>query len=183
MNANNFSIDALLKMVHSPIHNYIVPGLTSWLIGAPSPQGTVRLFHMSREQQEGIAPHSHRFDFQCWVLSGRVRNRLWTRDHYARLSDHDTYKCTRMIYLGEPGRYRFEPLDDWTYTYADSTYAAGDCYSMEHDEIHSIHFSRGARVLFLEGPQLTDTSIVLEPVTEHGGHVPTAAVLPWMFLR
>ena len=65
MNAENFSIEALLRMKHSPVRNYAIPGLTSSLIGSPSPNGTVRIFECSREHQEPIIPHSHRFSFQC----------------------------------------------------------------------------------------------------------------------
>ena len=28
------NLDQIKAMAHSPLHNYIVPGLTSWVIGA-----------------------------------------------------------------------------------------------------------------------------------------------------
>ena len=37
-------IDLLKKMRHSPVRNYAVPGLTSWLVGEPGPNGCVRNF-------------------------------------------------------------------------------------------------------------------------------------------
>lgn len=50
MNAKDFNVEMLLAMRHSPRHNYVVPGLTSWLIGQPAPTGTVRLFESHRKQ-------------------------------------------------------------------------------------------------------------------------------------
>lgn len=49
-------------------------------------------------------------------------------------------------------------------------------------EVHSIHFSRGAQVLFFEGPTVADTSIILEPNVD-GETIPTFRVEPWMFKR
>jgi hypothetical protein len=91
VNAEDFSIPALRAMAHSPVRNYAIPGLTSWLIGQPSPKGTMRLFESSRQHQEAITPHSHRFDFQCWVLEGFVVNRVWTRAHNTDTKAADLY--------------------------------------------------------------------------------------------
>jgi len=35
---------------------------------------------------------------------------------------------------------------------------------MKADQMHSIDFSKGAKVLFFEGPRLSDTSEIIEPV-------------------
>src|SRR5688572_7069582 len=102
MKAENFDVAALLKMAHSPIRNYAIPGLTSSLIGAPSPAGTVRLFQNSRDHQEPIVPHSHRFDFMCWVLAGAVRNRVWRRA-MSYDKNADFYRSSRLIYGGKAG--------------------------------------------------------------------------------
>ncbi len=73
-------IDFIKNMMHSPIHNYIVPGLTSWLIGNPSEFGKVRVFTCERNHKEAIVPHSHRYDFQCYVANGNVTNHIWYDD-------------------------------------------------------------------------------------------------------
>jgi len=181
MNAENFSIKQLLAMAHSPVRNYVVPGLTSWLIGQPSEHGTVRLFQSEREHQESMTPHSHRFDFQCWVLEGSVRNRLWTTGWYDERNT-DQYRRSVLHYEGAMGKYRSEPLDVKGWAYEEKTFGAGECYSMKAHEIHSIYFSRGCRVLFFEGPTVNGHSQVLEPWV-NGEVIPTMEVKPWMFQR
>lgn len=180
MNAEGFDVDALLKMAHSPVRNYVLPGLTSSLIGAPSTAGTVRLFECEREHQESITPHSHRFDFQCWVLRGVVRNRVW-RKAYSR-ANADLYRCTTLRYRGSMGDYERVAHEDGLWQAYESVYAKGQCYAMTHDEIHSIFFSRGAIVLFFEGEVRTSMSVALEPLVD-GEIVPTLEVKPWMFKR
>jgi hypothetical protein len=179
MNAANFRIDMLLKMAHSPLQNYIVPGLKSSLIGMPSQHGAVRLFDCQRDQQEGVAPHSHRFDFQCWVLAGQVTNRVW---HPSYGSKGDLYRMTSLVYDNQPGEYVTGVSETKRWVYEDTTYGEGECYSMSHKEIHSIRFSRGTKVLFFEGPQLRNTSEVLEPVVD-GEVVPIFKTEPWMFRK
>lgn len=181
MNAENFDVAALLKMAHSPVRNYVVPGLTSSLIGAPSAAGTVRLFECEREHQEAITPHSHRFNFQCWVLRGWVRNRVW-KQTYPHDAGADKFESTTLVYEGDIGKYRMEPGEVNGWRYRDCTYAEGECYAMESEQVHSIYFSRDAVVLFFEGPKVTDRSVILQPFT--GGEViPTMEVKPWMFKR
>jgi hypothetical protein len=181
MNAENFSVEALVGMAHSPVRNYAIPGLTSWLIGAPSPKGTVRLFVSEREHEEPITPHSHRFDFQCWVLDGSVTNRLWLPT-YQTDRHGDKYQASTLHYDGDMGKYRVEPGEINCWRSSDKQYHEGECYSMTAKEVHSIFFSRGARVLFFEGPTIADTSTIIQPVS--GGEViPTFEVKPWMFQR
>jgi hypothetical protein len=168
-------------MMHSPVHNYAIPGLTSWLIGQPSAAGTMRAFTCEREHQEPITPHSHRFDFQCWVLAGSVKNRTWRRS-YDHDRDADEFHETILRFGGEFGRFAREPAGVGKWRYSDAVHAAGSCYSMPADDVHSIYFSRGAMVLFFEGPSTSDTSLIIEPVCQ-GRHVPTFKVEPWMFER
>jgi hypothetical protein len=181
MNAENFSIEALLRMKHSPVKNYVIPGLTSSLIGNPSSAGTIRLFECSRDHQESITPHSHRFSFQCWVLRGSVRNRIWTELEYPD-TDGDQFCASSLEYSGEFGKYekKDEHLGRWRYE--DALYRAGECYSMRSDEVHSIFFSRGAIILFFEGPTESNKSVILEPYVD-GAVVPTFKVEPWMFKK
>lgn len=181
MRAENFSLEMLLKMRHSPVRNYAIPGLTSWLIGSPSAAGTLRMFESEREHQECITPHSHRFDFQCWVLAGTVRNRLW-RKTYAHDRDGDAFQETTLHYGGEIGRYESEAGEANCWRFVDQVFTEGDCYAMRAHEVHSIYFSRGARVLFFEGPSVADTSIIIQPVSA-GKVIQTFKVEPWMFER
>lgn len=172
-------INALLGMAHSPVQNYVIPGLTSYLIGNPGPTGAVRLFRNERDHQESIAPHSHRFDFRCFVVGGWVTNRIWLP---CGDTSGDLYMTSELQYRGDIGRYEKVPGASKRWRHADKSYFKGESYSMKADEVHSIKFSRGAVVLFFEGPQVSDTSILLEPFVG-GETVPTGQVQPWMFRR
>ena len=172
-------LDMLEAMKHSPLHNYAgVPGLTSWLIGAG--KGNVRLMECSRAHQEAIIPHSHRFDFVCQVLAGTVTNLLWEEGD--RDQNDDEYQVTEMGYAGTPGCY--DRGDSWRgrFRVVEQKHGVGATYSMKADQIHSIFFSRGAKVLFLEGPEVSSTSVILEPVVD-GVVVPTFDVRDWMFKK
>lgn len=181
MNAENFNVKTLLKMAHSPVKNYAIPGLTSSLIGGLSERGVVRIFQNERDHQESITPHSHRFDFMCWVLRGYVINRVW-KSASTFAADADEYQKTILRYSGEIGCYEKEVSEIGKWGYVDTEYSEGHCYHMKADEIHSIQFSRGAIVLFFEGATASDTSVVLEPVVD-GETVPTFKVEPWMFKK
>ena len=170
-------IDFLMKMKHSPVRNYGgIPGLTSWLIGEPSNQGLVRLMECSRSHQEPIIPHSHRFNFHCTVLKGRVRNLTWVR------GSGDEFEATELVYAGKPGQYEKLSGDRACWDIRGNVYAAGTTYSMAAAEVHSIFFDRGTVVLFLEGPQVSDRSIILQPVVD-GEVIPTFKVEEWMFKK
>lgn len=167
------------SMKHSPVRNYGIPGLTSWLIGAAGPSGVVRLMDCEREHQEPIIPHSHRFDFHCKVLAGTVTNLIWTPCHFG---GGDEYHSSELVYCGQMGKYKTEPSGVTRWNVSRARYETGDEYSMKSDEVHSIFFSRGAVVLFFEGPTVSDRSIILEPFV-NGEVVPTFKVEPWMFKR
>lgn len=172
------TLAAINRMKHSPVHNYGgIPGLTSWLIGAHSAHGLVRVLECSRDHFEPIVPHSHRFDFECQVLAGSVRNIIWTRD-----DDGDEYEATRLHYKGTPGKYQKVEAGRARWSFDESNYLTGDVYSMDAHQVHSIFFARGAVVLFLEGPDVTDTSVMLQPVVD-GVTIPTFKVEPWMFQK
>ena len=178
MEARNFRPEHLQLMAHSPVQNYVLPGLTSKLIGNPSENGTVRLFECSRDHQEEITPHSHRFAFMCWVLEGEVRNRVWLELSHGERGDR--FQLSTLTYGGDMGRYTMEEGKAGWWGYDDYHYQAGDCYSMLPHQIHSIHFARKTKVLFFEGPTISDTSVILEPVVD-GKRIPTFKVEPWMF--
>ena len=173
------NLDQIKAMAHSPLHNYAIPGLTSWIIGAnPDPQrGCVRLFECSRQHFELIIPHSHRFDFRCLVLRGGVNNVVWTADE-----EGDEFAVSTLRYGGEPGHYSTTVEEVVRFSSRVDRYTKGQWYGMKHDEIHSIFFGRGSAVLFFEGPQVTNQSQILEPYVD-GQRVPTFQVESWMFRK
>lgn len=177
------NLDILLVMKHSPIHNYGgIPGLTSWLIGAPHPtKGTVRLLECERNHQEPITPHSHRFDFHCVVLTGIVTNIVWTLEE-KETTENDLYERALLLYKGAPGQYEMSKRGQAYYSSHATTYWPGMTYSMEANDIHSIFFTKGTSVLFFEGPQTMDSSVILRPVVD-GETIPTFKVEDWMFRR
>lgn len=178
---NQFNVQQLINMSMSKISNYVIPGLESYLLSKSEAGGCVRLFVSTREHQESIVPHSHRFDFQCVVLGGEVTNIIWTRC-FDRPSSSDEFVVTSHKYMGTPGLYeQQESLTGW-FTRSAVTYVAGANYRMRHDQIHSIRFSRGTAVLFFEGPPVTDSNVVLEPLVD-GVRIPTGATQPWMFKK
>lgn len=171
---------AVWGMANAKIANYIAPGLSSFLVGGPE-HGKVRLFRSDRDTREWITPHSHRFDFTCLVLRGQVINILFTRRWGA--DDCDVFSAGTLKRKGSFGEYEFTPgTDACSYQETLQVYKEGDTYSMTHDQIHSIRFSRGAMVLFFEGAEVADSSTVLEPWSD-GKRVPTFATQPWMFER
>lgn len=185
MNASSEQhLQFVLKLAHSPLHNYVIPGLTSYLIGEQANQthkrGRVRLFVSEREHFEPITPHSHRFDFTCHVLKGCVSNTIWTPADSPL--DGDIYMRSRLMYEGSPGEYTALPISEERWVKETTQYNEGDTYQMTADQVHSIHFSRGAHVLFFEGPNVSDTNIILEPVA-NGEHIKTFKTEPWMFKR
>lgn len=176
-------IDSLMKMAHSPVRNYVIPGLMSWLIGQPGKMGCVRLFECTRQHEEPVTPHSHRFDFLCRVLRGRVRNVIWERADHRNMDGADLYQASKLIYGGEPGKYdRIEKFEQRRFTRVEREYEAGDTYKMAAEQIHSIFFDRGTVVQFFEGPTRRNDSLILEPVVD-GEVIPTFKAEPWMFKR
>lgn len=171
----------LSAMKHSPIANYGgIPGLTSWLIGAPGPHGLIRLMECSREHQEPITPHSHRFDFHCVVLKGVVRNRIWTAVTPTECGDE--FRISHLTYAGNAGKYEKREGGIDSYGFRTEIYSEREEYSMTADQVHSIFFGRDTAVLFFEGPNVYGSSIILEPVVD-GETIPTFKVEPWAFKR
>ena len=167
----------LNEMRNSRIDNYAIPGLSSSLIGGEG-FGKVRLFECSRDHQEQITPHSHRFDFVALVLRGDVRNIVWTPH-----TNGDCFRVSTLTYGGEPGNYTVNSdRAHCNMIPCTSSYKEGEWYSMKAEEIHSIQFDKGAAVLFFEGPEISDWSLILEPVVD-GLVIPTFKREPWMFIR
>lgn len=176
----NNMIHSLLSLKRDPLYNYIVPGLTSWLLVPKMPDGgCLRLFEMTRTQHEFIAPHSHRYAFNCHVLAGSVRNYLFKSDDEA----NDAWTTHVLDYTGTPGSYNSKEYETRRYFHLVRTYTAWQDYSMTESEIHSIHFSKGALVLFREFPATRNHSVMLTPYTTDTGTIPILRTEPWMFMR
>lgn len=177
------NISLIKSMCHSPVHNYAIPGLTSYLVGESSKKhGTARLFHMTRTHEERIVPHSHRFDFTCHVLKGKVRNSVWKRRNKGSFSpDFDLFNAATIQFKGMGEYERLSEEQDY-FARVIGTYCEGESYSMRHDEIHSIEFTKDTQVLFFEGPQLTEQSVILEPIVD-GQVIPTFKTEDWMFKK
>ena len=134
----------LEDMSTDKISNYVIAGLDSSLLG----NGCVRYFENSRDHQDQITPHSHRFDFCCLVLNGKVENTIWTTPDN---EDSDEFVVSELSYCGEVGVHDVENLRTQRYAPQSSSYYTGDVYQMLHSEIHSIKFSRVQRYCFLKG--------------------------------
>lgn len=173
--------DIFDKLKQDPIHNYAgIPGLTSWMIHkGEEGKGCTRMFEMTRNHEGFITPHSHRFDFECFVLEGEVCNSLYRK---TLLGDGDLYSETVMQYAKEPGSYERGEVSKNRYVRQDYTHFVGDRYQMRASEIHTIQFKRGTRVLFVEGVVESDTNVILEPI-EGGLTLQTFEVKPWMFKK
>lgn len=180
-------LQAIQAMKHSPVKNYAIPGLTSWLIGEKSDAGTVRLFECARDHQEPIVPHSHRFNFHCMVLEGVVTNIIWTKEKDpidgfgTPIEGTDRYAICEQKFKAM-GEYEIHQLDDSRFKRTTHRYTMGDEYSMKAHEIHSIFFGAGTKVLFFEGPEVSQDSIILQPLVE-GELIETFHVQPWMFRK
>jgi hypothetical protein len=171
-------VTALLQLKHSTLRNYIIPGLDSSLLATAGEHGCIRLFECSRDHQENITPHSHRFGFTCLVLAGVVRNFIWERD-----SQGDDFIASTLTYGGQPGAYditRDEEPSRWSRY--DNYYKEGDVYQMSCEQVHSIYFTRGTRVLFIEGPSVCNQTRIIEPFV-NGERIPSFRVEDWMFRR
>lgn len=176
--------DHLLDMGYDSLHNYIVPGLVSTLIGEdPHASSKIRLFHNTRVQDEFITPHSHRFDLACMVVQGSVENTIFSDvpypgSHSARYVDE--FQVSRLLYEGTPGKYDKADTVVQHFGRHKTTYCAGQWYFLKFDEIHSITFSKDAIVLVFEGDSKTDATVILEPRV-NGSTIRTFKVEDWMF--
>lgn len=177
-------IETLMKFAHSPVMNYVIPGLNSYLLSDLGARGKIRMFECTRNHEEQITPHSHRFDFSACVLTGEVTNILWYEAHPHPVKgweESDQFVRQTTLYSGEIGRFKeLEVSKPSMWVKNINPHRAGEWYRMTHKQIHSIRFKKGTRVIFFEGPQITDRSEVLLPFV-NGEVIPTMKTEPWMF--
>lgn len=142
--------------------------------------GCIRMLESTRKHQENIIPHSHRSSLHSIVLEGSVTNITW-QDVGDEVAYADKYVATQIQYVGGKKRYErvTSSISHWMPT--KRVYTVGEDYFMESDTVHSIEFSRDAKVLIFESAQKSPTSIILEPYVYDKQHVQTLEVKPWMF--
>lgn len=170
--------EILDSLKHSKITNYVIPGLESYIISNDKENGTmVRMFEMTREQSAMCVPHTHRYNFYCVVLEGRVYNTVWC-DHDTEGDLFEIVKLRRGKAFGEykiddrPREGRFVPRE--------CRYLKGESYSMDAHQVHSIRFDKGTKVLFMESKDVLDYSYALLPIVD-GEVVDNLSTQPWMF--
>lgn len=172
-------------MSHNRLQNYIVPGISSELVGdGGTKRGKVRVFRAEREARDFVTPHSHRFNFCAIVLAGRVHNTLFAAPMHSQEGD---LWCSSTItqVCGAKGLYDYKhqrATEPNRWVQITQTYEERESYYMDSHEIHSIVFEKGTEVLIFEGPQLTDVSEMLEPWVD-GKCIPTFKTEPWMFQK
>lgn len=167
--------DVISRMGHSKLSNYIVPGLESYLLGGGGDNGIVRFFHSTRDHHEVITPHSHRYNFTCLVIEGEVWNTSWFPD-----VDGDQYSLVKITPAGKVGEFNKSAMSVAKYKSKTSRYQRGYSYSMYKNDIHSIMFTKGAKVLFFEEPTSQEYSYILQPFVG-GKTVNTFRVEDWMY--
>lgn len=170
------ALQIIMDMKNSSIYNYILPGFTSSLIGGEK-FGKVRLFTASRHQHEFITPHTHRFDFACYILQGFVENKIWAETDK---ENGDLFESSLLIKKSNFGEYNLTRNKREYWFFTNRTFQQGDWYFLDYDIYHSISFSQDAIILFFEGPQKADSSYILEPVVDNV-KIPTFKVEDWMF--
>jgi hypothetical protein len=178
----NLLFTTLRKMLYNRLDNYIIPGLSSELVGGVD-GSKVRLFTATREARDWITPHSHRFEFAALVLKGVVHQTLFTPPIPGAGQGDQWCRSTIDQVCGADGIRQYNHTREteptwWVQRTWD--YEAQQVYRMEPDQIHSIVFEKGTQVLMFEGPQVTSTSVMLEPWV-NGKIVPTFRTEPWMF--
>ena len=163
MDISNYSVNE--------IQHYVIPYLTSHKVQS------AEILHMEHYQHGLVAPHSHRRDLLFVVLEGVVHNELYISD-----DSGPEYLVRKIKYEGHPGKYSSDNEEvRGRFRSVRYSFNAGDRFRMLANEIHSIYFNKGAKLLRVSGPELIATSLQLIPVTDKAVRVDIAAVQPWMF--
>lgn len=163
------------SMKSSTLTNYVIPGLESSLIGKE--YGTVRLFHANMNPSYPTAPHSHRYNLACLVLSGMVTNTLWKP---CTENMGDFFEETNLNYMDCPGDYQKSIIGRNWYCAYKHKYSKNEWYFLDAEDIHSIEFAKNTSVLVLQSNNVSDSSVMLEPVID-GKKIPLGKTQDWMF--
>ncbi len=169
--SNDSKLLALLDgMSHSQVNNYIVPDVSSKLLGSDDGEhGRFRIFDSRRDQDMLVTPHNHRFNLWSMVIQGQVENTVYTPDR----DNGDLYMQTSMRYNGEIGKYVRGSFQEKRYVKKINSYTAGSSYYMRFQDIHTIKFHKDTVLLIVEGKPIREINEILEPVTQDGTHIRT----------
>lgn len=143
------------------LENYVLAGLRSTLLGETAAGGKLQLFEMLRVQEADIVPHDHRYDFQCFVLDGEVEHLCYELERV-----YHPPQAAWAVCEYDPDIHSVNDETPRAYTrgtVVKKTHGAGSWYGLKHDQFHAVRFSAGARVLFIEGPEVQPFSHVLLP--------------------
>jgi len=156
--------DDVLRIVRalgagSALENYIIPGVRSTLLAKSLDGGVVRVFDMSRDQEYDITPHDHRYDFECFVISGSVTNRRY----WSASARKDDATHARLQYDYQAKALNEASANWFRAGYREEVFGIGEWYSMKSYEFHSIRFAKGSKILFIESPEIKKESYCLLP--------------------
>ena len=142
------------------IKNYGVVGTHSSLIV----QGRTRVFQ-AVEESHFVLAHNHASDLFCVVLKGEVYHNVF--------EEHPQGKpyliCEQTGTLGD---YQYQGTVTKNFIRNYNAYEAGESYSLEAAEFHTISFAEGTTVLIVEGEPKGLKREVLFPMIDGAGYNP-----------
>lgn len=180
MQRKQFEQDFFEAFQDSTISNYVVPGLESVSLGR-SNGFHVRMFHMTAHQMMHITPHSHRFNLLSFVLAGTVEHHVYEKESDGYENRPVAYKLAILSQKGKFGEYETELHSNGMFLRYEAVHKAGDSYFLNAAEYHSVIFSKGARVLIIEGPEVNEPE-VLVPLVKNTV-CSTLFTADWMFKK
>ena len=84
------------------------------------------------------------FDFACVVLDGYVENHIW--ELVDDKTEGDLFSVSELDYSGEIGTHHKKEIERGYFKKETDFYQQGEWYSMKSSDIHSITFSKDAKV-------------------------------------
>lgn len=138
----DFNMDEVLENSYRDFH---AKGL-DYICLRRTPVETLKLYFLDGDVSklpEVVNPHDHRYPFRTWIVAGKSQN-IWYDEGAGKTFNRFRWRTPLLggngfewdseISLRERGRL---------------TYAAGEQYFMQHDEIHTIRMLENETVLFL----------------------------------
>ena len=142
------------------IKNYGVVGTHSSLLA----HGRTRIFQ-AVEESHFVLAHNHASDLFCFVLKGEVYHNVF--------EEHPQGKpylvCEQTGALGD---YQYQGTVTKNFIRNYNAYEAGESYSLEAAEFHTISFAEGTSVLIVEGEPKALKREVLFPMIDGAGYNP-----------
>ena len=141
------------------IKNYGVVGTHSSLLA----HGRTRIFQ-AVEESHFVLAHNHASDLFCFVLKGEVYHNVF--------EEHPQGKpylvCEQTGALGD---YQYQGTVTKNFIRNYNAYEAGESYSLEAAEFHTISFAEGTSVLIVEGEPKALKREVLFPMIDGAGYI------------